>query len=756
MPIGGTTVGKSYARIGKMRVGATRLDYYQPWFKVYINGVDQTSHCRVSGCSITQTLNGQPDTATMRVSGITVTRGQQIAIYMGDVTLSHCVFGGHVLRARTVYEGDLVTNVAYDLSCIDYTWRLNDKAVNASYTSTSATTIVTALMATYASWATTVHVAMGLPTVDAIQFTNQDLTTALDNIAKAIGGYWYLDYAQDLHFFTTDDTGACQPVTDAHASGWAIDGYDQDLSQTRTRAIVIGGGSNASTDIPAGSASIPVLEGGWYDAGGGLVQCGPQRIGYAHASTTGGEGCVTSGTPGSAPSPPSVIQSTPYVVGNLFPGGNYQYVQTFVSAIGESSASSAGTGSIAQVPFAVDNQPSLVIGTTGGSLVSNGHYSWAVTFVTAAGEVGHVFTGLNLWPLGVGNTKANLSGIPISSDPRVTSRRLYRTQDGGGSTLLLLATIADNVTTTYTDTTADASLGAAPPATDTGSSGKLTASIAIGPTGTTARKLYRTTLGGSTFKLQSTTSDNTTTSVLDNTLDGSLGATFSGSTLGAAPGDTSIRVSDLSKFGDGGWLRAGSQLVSFASRSATSGDGTLDGVPASGAGAITATIPAGATIVTEPFIYGIPTSGDQSILYDIKSGDPVNVRVEVNDTAAQTALAGYLGTGDGVIEAVITDGRLSIETCTARGDAELAEFKDPISTVTGKTRDQTVRAGRALSVTLTYPPISGTFKVQRVTLSEIAIGGATSYVFPVRTVDASSTRFAFEDLMRQFLGATAV
>lgn len=49
-------------------------------------------------------------------------------------------------------------------------------------------------------------------------------------------------------------------------------------------------------------------------------------------------------------------------------------------------------------------------------------------------------------------------------------------------------------------------------------------SIPTGPRGTTKRKLYRTTLGGSTLELLTTLADNTTTSYTDSTPDSSLGA----------------------------------------------------------------------------------------------------------------------------------------------------------------------------------------------------------------------------------------
>ncbi|MDB5182188.1 MAG: exported protein of unknown function, partial [Candidatus Saccharibacteria bacterium] len=51
-------------------------------------------------------------------------------------------------------------------------------------------------------------------------------------------------------------------------------------------------------------------------------------------------------------------------------------------------------------------------------------------------------------------------------------------------------------------------------------------SIPLGPSGTTARKIYRTAAGGSTYMLNTTINDNTTTTLTaDNVIDGSLGAT---------------------------------------------------------------------------------------------------------------------------------------------------------------------------------------------------------------------------------------
>src|SRR5438067_7700820 len=99
-----------------------------------------------------------------------------------------------------------------------------------------------------------------------------------------------------------------------------------------------------------------------------------------------------------------------------------------------------------------------------GSGLGIGAYQYAVTLLSQGGEttpspVASVTTTS-------GNQKVNLSAIPLGpaqpNNPGIATntvigRNLYRSMVGG-STLYLVATIGDNTTTTYTDTTADSSL----------------------------------------------------------------------------------------------------------------------------------------------------------------------------------------------------------------------------------------------------------------------------------------------------------
>ncbi|MDO8313069.1 MAG: hypothetical protein Q7T25_14135 [Sideroxyarcus sp.] len=116
-------------------------------------------------------------------------------------------------------------------------------------------------------------------------------------------------------------------------------------------------------------------------------------------------------------------------------------------------------------------------GTPIAGNVTAGAHRYLATFVTADGETqaGTVSAAVTVADAAV-NGKVSLTAIPLGGS-LVTSRKLYRTA-AGGTAYLLLATIADNTTTTYTDNIADASLGAGAPTTNTTSDPLLNVLIA--------------------------------------------------------------------------------------------------------------------------------------------------------------------------------------------------------------------------------------------------------------------------------------
>jgi hypothetical protein len=122
--------------------------------------------------------------------------------------------------------------------------------------------------------------------------------------------------------------------------------------------------------------------------------------------------------------------------------------------LANSSVSAQGSFNVNQLAA-----PTAITGFTlsAGSSLGVGTYYYRVVYVTSIGETN---TSGNLTVITTtGNTTVNLSGIPISTDPRVTARKLYRTKLGGSTdNQWFLATISNNTTTTYTDSIADASL----------------------------------------------------------------------------------------------------------------------------------------------------------------------------------------------------------------------------------------------------------------------------------------------------------
>ncbi len=106
---------------------------------------------------------------------------------------------------------------------------------------------------------------------------------------------------------------------------------------------------------------------------------------------------------------------------------------------------------------AVANSPTApTLTLASGTSLSMGAYTYGVAFLMGDGEsrVGATTTITTT----AGNQAVALSAIPTG--PAGTwGRRLYRTKVGPAYPLLLLTTINDNTTTTYSDATADSALG---------------------------------------------------------------------------------------------------------------------------------------------------------------------------------------------------------------------------------------------------------------------------------------------------------
>lgn len=158
----------------------------------------------------------------------------------------------------------------------------------------------------------------------------------------------------------------------------------------------------------------------------------------------------------------------------------------------------------------------------------------------------------------------------------------------------------------------------------------------------------------------------------------------------------------------------------------------------------------GSTAATPPtwhyLLTGVPASGTGALTATVLVGTAVNIWVQRDDATAQAAFAARHG-GSGIREGYVTNTSLRTAALVVRVEAELDLWKDPIRTVTYATRDPHTKVGRTVTFALTRPAIAGSFLIQQVH-GDLRPHLTTN---PLLTVTASSVRFTLEDLLRRVL-----
>jgi hypothetical protein len=320
------------------------------------------------------------------------------------------------------------------------------------------------------------------------------------------------------------------------------------------------------------------------------------------------------------------------------------------------------------------------------------------------------------------------------------ARKIYRTKTGGGTAYFFVGELHDNTSTAFTDSVIDAELGAAPPLVPTaGASSVQLSSIPTGPASITARRLYRRDSFG-VYRFVAELKDNITTGYLDSLAETELGDVApTVSTIGALPGSTMIDVASTSPFRSaGGWVTSGSQVIRYTGISGS----TLTGIPASGPGSLVSPLEAGAEVIAAPLLTGttLPAA--------LARGDAPTVLETVNDVPAQEAMIALEGGGTGIYEYAFGDSRWGYKEANAAGTADLRLFSRPIETIRYACRDRKSRSGTTVNINLPSQSISGNYVIQSVTIDQL---GIRKGLIPRFTVEASSVRWSFEDLLRQIL-----
>jgi hypothetical protein len=169
---------------------------------------------------------------------------------------------------------------------------------------------------------------------------------------------------------------------------------------------------------------------------------------------------------------PTSVTGQPITATTTPATGAVQRVSAGFMAVGQTAKTYIGS---AFTP-AADPAPGAATVAVGAAGVLTGAYTYKVTFVTAQGETSGGTTSATVNP---SSQQVNLSAIPTGAATlpvAVTARKIYRSKASGiDGFQQLVTTLNDNTTTTYTDNTADGSLGVQVPLRNT--SAQLTISL---------------------------------------------------------------------------------------------------------------------------------------------------------------------------------------------------------------------------------------------------------------------------------------
>lgn len=184
--------------------------------------------------------------------------------------------------------------------------------------------------------------------------------------------------------------------------------------------------------------------------------------------------------------------------------------------------------------------------------------------------------------------------------------------------------------------------------------------------------------------------------------------------LGATPSDYNGVYLIASIVDSNNFTYAGTFASSPATGTISVAFGQLSGIPASGFGSFQALVKAGATVQPLGELYN-----PVGITEAATAGATVSVRVQVDDGAAQVALAAMEG-GSGVHAVPVTVSGATAAQCLAAGNIALSIESAPNLAGTVTSYDPSMRAGRVLPINMPLQGINTSVVVQRATIHPIS------------------------------------
>lgn len=686
---------------------------------------------------------------------------EKIQIIDDKVTPSRLLFAGNVQRVVQTYEG-LNTQLAWQVTSVDFTWLLNRRRPFGTYTLTSVSEIVKDLITRYAPGFTTNHVQTSLAKVSITFDGSADLQTCLSVLARMIGGgHWFVDFIQDVHFFHIVPPvlqSASLPNTVTERTTFNQSSAALRLGPGTAMTVVQGAIITDVFSFPPGMymfLSTFVYDNGTESAYSPVA--GPVALDGAHK-------VVISNLPiGAAAGALTVVKRRIYTVYNGNTGGGQLmpfcqvndnvtagFTTNFRSVGSTSAAVSAMTGltppsipfvtpplyASTQVPVATQSSTAAILYQTECRPTSvTTPLTWTPgNWVFKVANIYQDLTESQLGPATIaiasdGASMIRLDGIPIGAainSVPVIARRIYGSSGTSDADFVSWWIIPDNTAVSATIAPATGSKSAVPSSFIPNPIAPDRPNAPVWPNADGPfledYDLPDEVVDDNQYLLR----DPQVTSEVDlSQIRNRVFVRGAGSVVVTTvfAGATSFKVTECSYYSrTGGLVFVNGKVYDYLTVSANSGPGTL-----TLANAITATI----------------VQGSSALLY-----------LQLDDTASQQDLGRVEldkdgNPTDGVHEYTIVDQSLVTQfQLYVRGYAELELYSRPITTVRYATRDPKTRAGARVSINLTNPPIVGEFLIQSVIIDQIH--DESDELTPRYQVVTSSSKFDLNDLFFQW------
>lgn len=621
------------------------------------------------------------------------------------------VAGGTVQSKRMRYEGR-TDALAFDLGVADYLFLLNKRRPFASFVDTSATIVAQYIFDNFAPFGFTADIEPNLPPITVLFDGSLDYSGCMSQICSLIQGYFKVDNDRVVYLFLEDPTPGPAVIDDNNMLLIRDQPLtvDSDISQLRNRVFVKGDAANLMLPTAPGATVLEV-------------------DGVDIFSETGGQGIIN-GDVFSYTGFQRTFVYPPPDASSFTPGGLVAFadnnqcgriktrVRYLVAFVIEGKASQLGPVSAPAEIFQMQGfggSISSIEITPAGGQVPFAASSWIFGAYDQLGGI--AVNGMSFGTSGVLNPTQSVkfNGLPIINDPRAGGRIAWR-RELVGATKFREAFRVPAPAPTATDVKADASLGPLIPHTNPAEDGNGASQynttgcksfiygVPIGPTGTSARRIYRQEQYG--YDVFNPNNSGAWT-------EPELCMTIDDNVTQGAPGDMIEDTKPTRVFSWSSTVNPGNPLPPPPP--------------------------------PPPPKLRLILVGVTGLDYAHEESDDVAIWIQRDDFASQLSMATIEG-GDGVHEYLIADSKLrSNDALAARGDAELALFAQPIITVRYSSFDPH-EPGGTVEFNLSRPPIVGTLKVMEVRIDKVHYqhGHAPRY-----NVTASSVRFTLQDLLRR-------